>query len=887
VELARNSVPEAPSVRDAEQPADTDPAAAGQPPSTINPKPSTITGGGEGGNIYRMRPDGTELNFWATGFWNPHASCIDAFGRLFTVDNDPDSRPPCRLLHVIEGGDYGYKFRNGRRGLHPFTSWNGEIPGTLPMVAGTGEAPSGILAYEHDAFPAEYLGNLLVTSWGDHRIDRFRLKAKGASFESLAEPVIVGGENFRPVGIALAPDGSFYISDWVLADYNLHGKGRVWRVRASEESPKPFSSSADWVAINSPRQVERRLAARRLAISIDENGRLSEYATDKGFPLSSRYEAIVATILAEQNESGEHVAPRDEDQLLGDLRIMSFLHGTTTHSRGEAIKTSLTTDKPSPSMMYLTLRLLDQKDTISRAPFTFATICQMLHVYDDPYLFTQSLSIRNFKTLAPRNHYEWTRWRMGGELFLESTASLRHARLGLLLARGVGSQNPEVAAAAMDDRDPGIRRLAVQWAAEEHMTDLRPQVEAVLKSEPMTTDLFLATLAALEMLDGKAPDQFDETPPGQYVLPLLADPAASAAVKAQALRLVDPADEGLTVALLESLFASDDAALRLEAVRSLALSPRPEAAPVLAKIAERRLLRAAAVDVTSDNDREELAAIVGLANHVGWAVPTIEEGATSPTDVVGTAHPTTSHQLARETLLNLLGGPLEFRADVVRSLRKLAAEDESVRVTLMDSVNVIGGDEAALQALSEQVALIAAASGHQGADAPRSPTTDEEWLAALARAPNEPGGSSPRSESPASAEAGERVFFHSNAARCYQCHTVNGRGGRIGPDLSRIGGAMSYDKLVDSILNPSKEVSPQFTNWAMVTHDGQTHTGMLVHENRGDTTLGDAEGKTVTLKTADIELRTPLDASVMPEKLEDRLTLTEFRDLVTFLQSLK
>jgi hypothetical protein len=62
---------------------------------------------------------------------------------------------------------------------------------------------------------------------------------------------------------------------------------------------------------------------------------------------------------------------------------------------------------------------------------------------------------------------------------------------------------------------------------------------------------------------------------------------------------------------------------------------------------------------------------------------------------------------------------------------------------------------------------------------------------------------------------------------------------------------------------------------------------MLVHENRGDTTLGDAEGKTVTLKTADIELRTPLDASVMPEKLEDRLTLTEFRDLVTFLQSLK
>jgi len=97
----------------------------------------TLKGGSEGGNLYRCRPDGSKLKKWATGFWNPHASCVDAFGRLFTVDNDPDSRPPCRLLHIIEGGDYGFRFRNGRKGLHPFTAWNGEIPGTLPMVGST------------------------------------------------------------------------------------------------------------------------------------------------------------------------------------------------------------------------------------------------------------------------------------------------------------------------------------------------------------------------------------------------------------------------------------------------------------------------------------------------------------------------------------------------------------------------------------------------------------------------------------------------------------------------------------------------------------------------------------------------------------------------------
>ena len=80
----------------------------------------TLSGGGEGGNIYRCRPDGSKLERVATGFWNPFHMTFDVFGRLFAVDNDPDSRPPCRLLHIVQGGDYGYRFRNGRKGAAPF-----------------------------------------------------------------------------------------------------------------------------------------------------------------------------------------------------------------------------------------------------------------------------------------------------------------------------------------------------------------------------------------------------------------------------------------------------------------------------------------------------------------------------------------------------------------------------------------------------------------------------------------------------------------------------------------------------------------------------------------------------------------------------------------------
>jgi putative membrane-bound dehydrogenase-like protein len=196
----------------------------------------TFSGGGEGGNIYRCRPDGTKLERIATGFWNPFHMTFGPFGQLFAVDNDPDSRPPCRLLHIVEGGDYGYRFRNGRRGLHPFTSWNGELSGTLGMVAGTGEAPSGVVHYEGNNLPPDYRGTMLVTSWGDHRIERYDLQPHGASFRATMKPVVVGGDDFRPVGIAVAPDGSLYLSDWVDKAYTLHGKGRLWRLRRNPDS---------------------------------------------------------------------------------------------------------------------------------------------------------------------------------------------------------------------------------------------------------------------------------------------------------------------------------------------------------------------------------------------------------------------------------------------------------------------------------------------------------------------------------------------------------------------------------------------------------------------------------------------------------------------------
>ena len=193
---------------------------------------TTLTGGGEGGNIFYCTADGKKLRRVATGFWNPFGVCRDIFGRIFAVDNDPDAMPPCRMVHVVEGGDYGFQFRYGRSGRHPFQSWDGQLPGTLPMVSGVGEAPCEVLSYESDGLPREYLGNLLVTSWADHRVERYELKEQRGVVHGRAQAVRAGRQGLSArSGIAVAPDGSLFVSDWVRSDYKLHGKGAIWHIR--------------------------------------------------------------------------------------------------------------------------------------------------------------------------------------------------------------------------------------------------------------------------------------------------------------------------------------------------------------------------------------------------------------------------------------------------------------------------------------------------------------------------------------------------------------------------------------------------------------------------------------------------------------------------------
>lgn len=224
-----------------------------------------VQGFGEGG-IFRCRADGSKLRRIARGFWNPFGVVVRPDGEIFAAENDPGSRPPCRLLHIVEGGDYGYQRLYGRAPFHPFVAWNGELRGTLPMVSPTGEAPCGI---------ATLGGGLIVPSWADNRIDFFPLQEAGASYRAERIEIVGGSEFFRPTCIKQVSPHTFFLTDWVYGSYELHGKGRIWKLEIDPVAAKEWLQPAAVTALNDDARLARQLRTGRTGKPTSELFRLA------------------------------------------------------------------------------------------------------------------------------------------------------------------------------------------------------------------------------------------------------------------------------------------------------------------------------------------------------------------------------------------------------------------------------------------------------------------------------------------------------------------------------------------------------------------------------------------------------------------------------------
>ena len=112
-------------------------------------------------------------------------------------------------------------------------------------------------------------------------------------------------------------------------------------------------------------------------------------------------------------------------------------------------------------------------------------------------------------------------------------------------------------------------------------------------------------------------------------------------------------------------------------------------------------------------------------------------------------------------------------------------------------------------------------------------------------------------------------------------------GGAVGPALDRVGTRLDRQKILESLLEPSKTIAPEYRTWVAVTDDGRSVTGLMVKRTDETVSIVDAAGKLAELPAATLDEIVPLPTSLMPEQLLRDLSAEQAADLLSYLESLR
>ena len=130
---------------------------------------------------------------------------------------------------------------------------------------------------------------------------------------------------------------------------------------------------------------------------------------------------------------------------------------------------------------------------------------------------------------------------------------------------------------------------------------------------------------------------------------------------------------------------------------------------------------------------------------------------------------------------------------------------------------------------------------------------------------------------------GRNAYLKSASMQCRNCHRLGNEGQEVGPDLSQISKKYSRAQLLESILEPSKNIDPAYVTYLAETTRGAVHSGLLVRKTEAEIVLKDAQGKLLTLPAREVEVLAPQQKSLMPELLLRDMTAQEVADLLEFL----
>ncbi len=865
-------------------------------------------------HIFRCRPDGSGIEPVMTGGMDNPVDVVFTPGgeRIFTTTflQHPGGGKRDGLIHAIYGGVYGK--------IHDPIEHHPRTGDVLPTLVHMGPAaPCGLVRFESNAFGDDHRDNLFACQFNMHKVSRHALKPAGATFQSTDSDFVVSKNlDFHPTDILEDADGSLVIVDtggWykLCCPTSQLWKpdilGAIYRVRRKGMSriDDPRGLKLDWAKLDA-RKLSQLLDDNRPAVRSRAMSALAKRGSEsipilaemlKADSARARLNAVwtLTRIDHADARSAIRAALTDADETVRQAAahstglwrdkaafsaLAALLENNSPHNqRAAAEALGRIGDASARQPLLLAAARLGKTGSETKssepaaAPIVGAPAEPEALNYDrilEHSLMYALIEIGDFKNLSPVILYKGNPW---------------VARVALVASDQMegSALEPEVVADLLSDESSVLKEGAA-WVVSRH-PEWGDVLAGYLRGRVAAKDLKPADLAELE----RQLAQFAGSKAVQkLVAESLVDASLNSNVMQALLRAIRAAGmkelpAGWRQPLAQLLDANDPNLLH-EAVQTLRALPVPKEGVPEWKTA--LLAVAANKTVPSDVRLEALAAVPGGLDTVDNETFAFLSAGLSPdnpalvraaaADVLAKAK-LTSGQLVALTKLFAHVGPLEAdkllgayenSADEPVGLALLAALKESPVLTSLrvDSIRQrLAKQSQSVQSKGEEL------YGLINLDLAEQRKRLEEILPTLAKG---------------DIRRGQEVFRREKSA-CITCHSFGYVGGKVGPDLTRIGGIRNERDLLEAIMFPSASFVRSYEPVAVVTTQGKLFNGLVKNDAPDEVLLQLNATETARIARNDIEEIRPSSVSVMPAGLDKQLTPQELADLIAFLKNAK
>ncbi|MEX2142784.1 MAG: PVC-type heme-binding CxxCH protein [Pirellulales bacterium] len=788
------------------------------------------------GAMLRGELDGSKLEVIAKNFRNPYEICVSSFGESFVSDNDNDGNFSVRICWIMEGGDYGWFGRPPAK-VPPGTPfgehWHfrGHIPGFVPATLVTGfGSPCGMCFYEGDAFGEKYKNAPLHTDNGPREVRIYRHTPKGFGMTATSEVFMTSqGDNyFRPDDICAAPDGSLYVSDWYDGGvgghaYNDPDRGRIYRL-----TPK-----------------DKKLA---------RHEKPGPYAT-----VADAIEGLQSVNLATQYLARERLLAEGEKSIAALKKLV---------------------DSDEPNFKARALWVLDRIGGKARDE----VVGQLLSTDDS----LRSLAVR----ILVRHGDEYAET----ILKLADDASPLVGREVLLAIRDIeGLRALDVLTKFAEQYDGEDRYLleAINIAAGDRKVQL---YERLAKAESFSPSRF----RLLQLLNPKAAatslaEQLTKSGVEESTQKLLLTEAGSVASPEAGRGLLKLlADEKTSTAVKQ--MALEKLAANLSG-NWKTLADDPQLAAVMRKLLAQSEMRGAVLAIVAGGNLTKLADdVAALASNVMAPESIRVKAIQTAAQLNATSFADRVRALVNDKSPAIRGaaiGALVHLQDMKAVRELLTSERLSPEELAMTADRLLinpAGAMVLLKMIDDRQLpaerAISRAAHHPDSNvrtlfAKHLPQDQRPQRLGDAIKPEELLRLTGR------ADRGRRIFHNSTAAQCKTCHTTDGKGGLLGPDLSAIGKKYERATLLETILEPSRAIAPEYVTYLVETEDGRVFMGVLQSKDDQAVILKDALSKSIRIPQDNIASITEQRISLMPELVLKDVTAQDAADLLAYMMTLQ